>query len=215
MAAEKTYDRKQDGLKQENAWKGYYVILNPSYEAQVQWRFINRAINEVEWGFCPGVLLVCRNATDTSYFQRLVPFPRVFLRRDAIRFKDYDNTPIGFGIAVFCLVSPTIPKARKMEMYARFYEEFNHAGEFNLPFDRTFLSTPQFKELTDRLHVVAAKKYRDSWQGRDQSHSCIQFARPAEAPLNRVGRTILVHVVYSLRSNAGWRERGRKHWFRR
>ena len=66
----------------------------------MQWRFINRAINEVEWGFCPGVLLVCRNSTDTSYFQRLLPFPRVFLRRSAIRFKDYDNTPIGFGIAL-------------------------------------------------------------------------------------------------------------------
>jgi hypothetical protein len=110
ISAEKTYDRSQDGLKQENPWKDYYVILNPSYEAQVQWRFINRAINEVEWGFCPGVLLICRNSTDTSYFQRLVPFPRIFLRRDAIRFKDYSNTPIGFGIAVFCLGGGAVNK---------------------------------------------------------------------------------------------------------
>jgi hypothetical protein len=63
------------------------------------------------------------------------------------------------------LVSPTTTKSRKMEMYSRFYDEFHHAGEFNLPFDRTFLSTPQFEELTDRLHVVAAEKYRDSWVG--------------------------------------------------
>ena len=168
IPAEKTYDREDDGLKQENSWKGYYIILNPSYESQVQWRFINRAINEVEWGFCPGVLLVCRNSTDTSYFQRLLPFPRIFLRRDAIHFKDYDHTPIGFGIAVFCLVSPQVPKSRKIEMYTRFYDEFHHAGEFNVPFDRTFLTTPQFKELTDRLHVVAAERHRDSWVACDK-----------------------------------------------
>ena len=54
IPAEKTYDKADDGLKQENSWKGFHVILNPSYESSVQWRFINRAINEVEWGFCPG-----------------------------------------------------------------------------------------------------------------------------------------------------------------
>ena len=167
IPAEKTYDRRQDGLKQENPWKGYYVILNPSYESSVQWRFINRAINEVEWGFCPGILMVCRNSTDTSYFQRLLPFPRVFLRRDAIRFKDYDHTPIGFGIAVFCLVSPTKPKSEKMAIYARFYDEFRHAGEFNVPFDRAFLAHPEFEALTDRLHVDSAIRFRDSWVACD------------------------------------------------
>ena len=168
IPAEKTYDRRQDGLKQENPWKGYYVILNPSYESSVQWRFINRAINEVEWGFCPGILMVCRNSTDTSYFQRLLPFPRVFLRRDAIRFKDYDHTPIGFGIAVFCLVSPTKPKSEKMAIYARFYDEFRHAGEFNVPFDRAFLEHPEFEALTDRLHVDSAIRFRDSWVACDE-----------------------------------------------
>ena len=167
IPAEKTFDKKQDGLKQENEWKGYHVVLNPSYESQVQWRFINRAINEVEWGFCPGILLVCRNSTDTSYFQRLHPFPRIFLRRDAIRFKDYDNTPIGFGIAVFCMVAPTVTKSEKLETYRRFYDEFSHAGELNVPFDRTFLEHPAFEDLTDRLHEDAAKKYRDSWVACD------------------------------------------------
>jgi hypothetical protein len=124
------------------------VILNPSYENTVQWRFINRAINEVEWGFCPGVLLVCRNSTDTSYFQRLVPFPRVFLRRDAIMFKDYTNSPVGFGICVFCLVGSTLKKEEKIETYKRFHEQFAHAGEFNVPFDREFMDTQQFGELT-------------------------------------------------------------------
>ena len=167
IPAAKTYDREQDGLRQENAWRGYHVILNPSYESSVQWRFINRAINEVEWGHCPGILMVCRNSTDTSYFQRLLPFPRVFLRRDAIRFKDYDHTPIGFGIAVFCLVSPTLPKSEKMATYRRFFDEFQHAGEFDVPFDREFLHTAAFEELTDRLHVDSAKRFRDSWVACD------------------------------------------------
>ena len=35
--------------------------------------------------------------------QRLRPYPRVLLRRMSARFKDYDKTPIGFGIAVFCI----------------------------------------------------------------------------------------------------------------
>ena len=39
----------------------------------------------------------------TGYFQRLRPYPRVLLRRLSARFKDYDKTPIGFGIAVFCI----------------------------------------------------------------------------------------------------------------
>ena len=51
----------------------------------------------------PAVLLVCRNSTDTAYFQRLRPYPRVLLRRSNTHFKDYDKTPIGFGIVVFCI----------------------------------------------------------------------------------------------------------------
>ena len=49
------------------------------------------------------MLLVCRNSTDTAYFQRLRPYPRVLLRRTNTLFKDYDKTPIGFGIVVFCI----------------------------------------------------------------------------------------------------------------
>ena len=37
----------------------------------------------------PAVLLVARNSTDTAYFQRLRPYPRVLLRRSHTRFKDY------------------------------------------------------------------------------------------------------------------------------
>ena len=54
-------------------------------------------------GQVPAVLMVCRNSTDTAYFQRLRPYPRVLLRRTNTLFKDYDKTPIGFGIVVFCV----------------------------------------------------------------------------------------------------------------
>lgn len=36
-----------------------------------------------------------RNSTDTAYFQRLRPYPRVLLRRCNTQFKDYDKCPIG------------------------------------------------------------------------------------------------------------------------
>lgn len=79
----------------------------------------------------PAVLLLCRNSTDTAYFQRLRPYPRVLLRRTNTHFKgahpmplhavrnelawslqcgltlgavaDYSKTPIGFGICVFAI----------------------------------------------------------------------------------------------------------------
>ena len=114
-----------------NSWAGYHVLVNPPYEAQVQWRFINRAINEAEWEHCPGIVLVCRNSTDTSYFQRLLPFPRVHLRRTAVQFKDYSHCPIGFGICVFCIVSPTHPK--QAEIYGRFHDEFHAGGSLTFP----------------------------------------------------------------------------------
>jgi hypothetical protein len=40
----------------------------------------------------PAAILICRNSTDTAYFQRLRPYPRVLLRRMSARFKDYDKT---------------------------------------------------------------------------------------------------------------------------
>ena len=33
---------------------GRFVLLNPDYRAQVQWRFVNRAIDEVENGQARG-----------------------------------------------------------------------------------------------------------------------------------------------------------------
>ena len=40
----------------------------------------------------PAVLLVCRNSTDTAYFQRLRPYPRVLLRRSFTLFKARPRT---------------------------------------------------------------------------------------------------------------------------
>ena len=39
---------QENGLKLSNSWAGYHILLNPDYGAQVLWRFVNRAIDEVE-----------------------------------------------------------------------------------------------------------------------------------------------------------------------
>lgn len=97
---------------------------------QVQWRFVNRAIDEVENGSVPAVVLICRNSTDTAYFQRLRPYPRVLMRRTSTQFKDYTKCPPGFGVVVFCVAKPTCT-----DLYARFLECFNRGGEPNIPID--------------------------------------------------------------------------------
>ena len=147
IPAERLYDKRDDGLLKKNEWKGFHVILNPPYEPQTQWRFINRAINEVEFGNVPGALIVCRNSTDTGYFQRLRPYLRVMLRRDAIRFKDYDSSPIGFGICVFVLAKA--PEHRAL-YYPRFVEQFASKGEINTVVDLEFVRSLQFENLVSR-----------------------------------------------------------------
>jgi hypothetical protein len=99
VPAQVLYDKSDDGLALKNSWADTVALLNPPFEASLLWRFTNRAIDEVEWRRSRGVLLVCRNSTDTSYFQRLRPYPRVMLRRDAVRFKDYPSaTPIACAL---------------------------------------------------------------------------------------------------------------------
>ena len=70
----------------------------------------------------PACILIVRNSTDAGFFRRLLPYPRVYLRRGAARFKDYDSTPIGFGIAVFCIVADA---AQRGGLYARFFDAFS------------------------------------------------------------------------------------------
>ena len=38
---------QMNGLKLSNSWAGYRVLLNPEFSSSVQWRFVNRAIDEV------------------------------------------------------------------------------------------------------------------------------------------------------------------------
>ncbi|WIA29221.1 hypothetical protein OEZ86_011732 [Tetradesmus obliquus] len=158
IPAEVLYDKRDDGLKPANAWKGYHVLLNPDFRAQVQWKFVNRAIDEVESGNVPAVLLICRNSTDTAYFQRLRPYPRVLLRRSSAKFKDYDKSPIGFGVVVFC-----IAKHDCRALYERFFEGFAPWGEPNIPIDKPFMASPGFYQLLARLRRHAEQHARDHW----------------------------------------------------
>ena len=119
---------------------------------------MNRAIDEVENGNVPGIILICRNSTDTAFYQRLRPYPRVHLKRLAILFKDYSNTPIGFGISIFCLA-----KDDRKSLYPRFYEHFGDHGEPNIPVDVQFALTDQFWSLLDRLAAFTDNHHRDHW----------------------------------------------------
>nr|BBC28433.1 PWWP domain-containing protein [Yamagishiella unicocca] len=160
IPAEKLYDKQDDGLRLSNSWSGYHVILNPEYTSQTQWRFVNRAIDEVESGSVPAVLLLCRNSTDTAYFQRLRPYPRVMLRRTSARFKDYDKTPIGFGVAVFCIARRGPARS---PLYRRFIDAFGDWGEPNIPIDSAFVCSPEFCALLDRLSDHTTRHLRDNW----------------------------------------------------
>jgi hypothetical protein len=51
IPAEVLYDKSINGLLSKNSWANKFALLNPPYETQTQWRFIHRAINEVEWAF--------------------------------------------------------------------------------------------------------------------------------------------------------------------
>ncbi len=47
---------QMNGLKLSNSWTGYHVLLNPDYRAVILWRFVNRAIDEVENGRVSSIL---------------------------------------------------------------------------------------------------------------------------------------------------------------
>ncbi|KDD72680.1 hypothetical protein H632_c3034p0, partial [Helicosporidium sp. ATCC 50920] len=158
IPAERLYDRAADGLSAANPWRGFHVLLNPPFSAQMQWRFVNRAIDAVENDEVPAVVLLCRNSTDAGFFQRLRPYPRVLLRRKSAHFKDYEKTPIGFGIAVFMLA-----KESRIHLYERFLKTFERAGEPCIPIDRGILHCPEFAALLARLRLWADRHHRDHW----------------------------------------------------
>lgn len=52
------------------------------------------------------MILVCRNSTDTAYFQRLRPYPRIMLLRYNTRFKDYVRCAVIQQIlSIWCLLA--------------------------------------------------------------------------------------------------------------
>jgi len=159
IPAEKLFDKNDNGLKLSNVWKGYYVLLNPDFTAQIQWRFVNRAIDEVESESVPAVILICRNSTDTAFYQRLRPYPRVNLKRVSVLFKDYNHTPIGFGISIFCMASKDVRRT----LYPKFFSAFGGAGEPLIPVDGIFVQKPEFWELLDRLGEFTGSHHRDHW----------------------------------------------------
>lgn len=104
------------------------------------------------------MILICRNSTDTAFYQRLRPYPRVHLKRLAALFKDYSHTPIGFGISIFCLA-----KEQRNELYPKFYQHFGDHGEPNIPIDVEFVKSLEFWSLLDRLRSFTANHHRDHW----------------------------------------------------
>ena len=126
--------------------------------SQVQWRFVNRAIDEVENESVPAIILICRNSTDTAFYQRLRPYPRVNLRRLSVLFKDYSSTPIGFGVSIFCLA-----KAQRKVLYPRFHSIFEAYGEPSIPIDQVFIKKKEFWNLLTRLGDFTSVCHRDHW----------------------------------------------------
>lgn len=159
IPAERLYDKNDNGLKLSNVWKGYYVLLNPDFTSQIQWRFVNRAIDEVESESVPAVILICRNSTDTAFYQRLRPYPRVNLKRVSVLFKDYSHTPIGFGISIFCMAA----RDERRELYPKFFSAFGGAGEPLIPVDGIFVQKDEFWRLLDRLGEFTGSHHRDHW----------------------------------------------------
>jgi PWWP domain len=157
IPAEVLYDEADNGLDMTKPWAGHYVILNPEYEARIQQAFVRRAIDEVESGAVPAVILVCRASVETNFFRGLLCFPRVLMHRSSIQFKDYNNTPIGFGIAVFLIAKP------EKELYQRFYQGFGDAGEASTPIDLRLIHTDAFWSLVGRLRGYASRYLRDLW----------------------------------------------------
>ena len=143
------YDSDDDGLSPDNAWAGHSVLLNPPYTRALQGAFAERAVREVDAGRVPGVVLVCQNCTQARWFQRLRPFMRCMLRRDAIRFKDYaGSAPKCFGICVLLVCKP------RADFHARFQRAMSGRGEVSIPVDRSLVRSPAFARLCERLYAA-------------------------------------------------------------
>lgn len=137
---------------------------------------MNRAIDEVESGAVPAVILVGRSSTDTAFFQRLRPYPRISLRRTSANFKDYTKSPPGFGITVFCLA-----KHHNRQIFADFVAAFEPYGEPSIPFDIELLKSDVFYQQLARSQAYAEEHSRDHWVQCSQCYKwrIIDFAAAA------------------------------------
>jgi hypothetical protein len=191
VPAEVCYDKRDDGLAPSNSWQRVeYAYVNPEFGQTVQWRFVNRCADEVEaWrgggeraspaeedGASPAspsssptadrrlkaIALLTRNSTDTSFFQRLRAYPRVYLRRSAVLFRDYGGKhPIGFGCVIFLLSPLAAPWTPGL--IERFFEQMAPHGEPGVGVDLEMVRSPAFLPLLARLGGEAARHHRDHW----------------------------------------------------
>jgi hypothetical protein len=80
------------------------------------------------------------------------------LRRTTAQFKDYNKSPPGFGIAVFCVAQHS-----KRNLFADFVTAFHSFGEPSIPFDGELLKCDSFYQQLERSKAFAKQHYRDHW----------------------------------------------------
>ena len=158
IPAEVLYDKKDDGLDIENAWKGFHVLLNAPFDRADLWRWLNRAVDEVENGHCPAIIAITPNSTDANYFQRFRPYLRCSLRRDSIQFKDYVHKPQRFGITLFC-----IAMWDQRCYHKKFYDAFSAHGDVSIVLDPIAFQGDFLNNLLVRNKHKTDETLRDQW----------------------------------------------------
>lgn len=101
--------------------------------------FVNRALDEVENGRSPGIILVCPNSTGARWFKRLKPYTRVFMGRNDLRFKDYQRGPNRFDITIFCIV--LCDDQNGVDIHRRFCEAFEPFGDVTMVVDMDYVAS--------------------------------------------------------------------------
>jgi hypothetical protein len=132
------------------------------------------------------IALLTRNSTDTSFFQRLRCFPRVYLRRNAMRFSDYEKTPIGFGVCLFLLAPIGAPWTPAL--IQRFYEHLSPYGEPGVPVDLELVRSVAFMRLLSRLQVETERDHRDHFAQCDSCRRWRAVDHGIAAAIKRAGQ---------------------------
>jgi hypothetical protein len=117
-------------------------------------------------------VLLCRNSTDTKFFQRLRPYPRVYLLASNVHFREWDNTPNGFGVVLVC-----IAPWRAAELHERFLRTFEHYGEASAAVDGA-LGAPALRALLSRC-AHGRTVSRHAWRNDETALSACSHAEHA------------------------------------